>query len=132
MTIYEKMLPGHLRVKPFSFGNEVALNLYDCEPERIRSRDALQMYAREVVHVLDMKAYGEPIIEHFGHADPITSGFTLIQLIETSSISGHFSESEAAAFINIFSCKPYDMQAACEHAADFFKAEQCQYWELSR
>ena len=132
MTIYENAKTTLPQYRPFYFGEELALNLYGCDPNVIKSDAALRTYAREAVHLLDMKAYGEPVLSHFGHDSPITSGYTLVQLIETSSITGHFSEGSWSAFINIFSCKPYDAKKAREHASEFFDAQYCTYWKLDR
>ena len=69
-----------------------------------------------------MKRYGEPILEHFGHKIPLTSGYSLVQLIETSSIIAHFSEATNNAYLNIFSCKPFDPDDAARFCKEFFKA----------
>ena len=61
--------------------------------------------------VIHMKRYGEPLIPHFGHENPITSGYSLVQLIETSSVTAHFSEFKRSVYLNIFSCAYYDPKA---------------------
>ena len=45
------------------------------------------------------------------------------QMIETSLISGHFSELWNNAYLNIFSCKPFDAQVARDFAKEFFSAK---------
>jgi len=57
---------------------------------------------------------------HLDHA----AGFSLVQLIESSSISGHFSELWNKAFINIFSCKLFDDKKAANFTKKFFKAKK--------
>lgn len=71
-----------------------------------------------------MKKYGKTWIPYFGHKKPHTKGYSLVQLIETSSITGHFSEAKKSAYINIFSCKPYDRKKAREFTAKFFGAKK--------
>lgn len=132
MTEFERVSGSTPYHRPFYFGNELAMNMYGCDAYLIRNSDALRTYARECVQLLKMKAYGDPILNHFGHASVATAGYTLTQLIETSLISGHFSEFYNSAYINIFSCQPYDAKLAREHAAEFFKAQHVSYWELSR
>ena len=70
-----------------------------------------------------MKAYGPPQTPYFGENDEITKGYSLLQFIETSSITGHFSEGTGAAYINIFSCKRYDRAKATEFTGRFFGAK---------
>jgi S-adenosylmethionine/arginine decarboxylase-like enzyme len=64
-----------------------------------------------------MKAYGSPIIKLFGEGNK--SGYTLVQLIETSNITGHFCDESGDAYLDIFSCKYF-----CEYTAQ----ETIQKW----
>ena len=86
------------------YGKELVLDLEECDSTVIRSRKLLQAYARQVCRVIQMKPYGKPFVERFGLGKDFTSGYSLVQLIETSSITGHFSELWNRAHINIFSC----------------------------
>lgn len=69
-----------------------------------------------------MRRFGEPLVEHFGYEKPETVGYSLVQLIETSAIAGHFSEFKRAAYLDVFSCKEYDAQGVTEFAKEFFCA----------
>jgi len=71
-----------------------------------------------------MKRYGEPLIPHFGHDNPLTSGYSLVQLIETSSVTAHFSERKRSAYINIFSCAWFDPKKTAEFCKKFFNASR--------
>ena len=106
------------------FGTELILDLYDCDADAIRSPEKLAVFVRRLCRRIKMKRYGEPIIEHFGHKSPLTSGYSLVQLIETSCISGHFSEGLNNAYLNIFSCKPFDPDDAAAFCKEFFKARR--------
>ena len=107
-----------------TFGMEVVLDLYDCKPETIRSKEKLQEYARELCQVIEMTPYGAPFAERFGMNEAKTAGYSIVQLIETSSITGHFSEEWNSAYINIFSCKEFDPKQAAEFSKNFFDAER--------
>ncbi|MBI1976591.1 MAG: S-adenosylmethionine decarboxylase [Candidatus Omnitrophica bacterium] len=106
-----------------SFGIELILDLHDCDPKVIRSRQKLREYAMRLCRLLKMKRYGKTLTPHFGHDNPLTSGYSLLQFIETSSITGHFSELTNTAYLNIFSCKEFDAQRAREFTRKFFKAK---------
>ena len=71
-----------------------------------------------------MKKYGKPICERFGFGKDFTAGFSLVQLIESSLVSGHFSELWNQAFIDIFSCKLFDEKMATNFTKKFFKAKK--------
>lgn len=110
--------------KSKNFGTELILDLLDCDPEIIRSAKKLDTFIRRLCRRIKMKRYGEPLIEHFGHKSPLTSGYSLVQLIETSCISGHFSEGVNNAYLNIFSCKAFDSEDAAAFCKDYFKAKR--------
>ena len=91
------------------FGQELILNLYECDPKKISDGEHIRQFVIELCdEVIEMKRYGEALIPHFGHDNLITSGYSLVQLIETSCVSAHFSEYKKSAYINIFSCKWFD------------------------
>ena len=104
------------------FGWQLLLDLYDCDEYKIRSRDEIVRFVVELCNRINMRRFGEPLIEHFGYEKPETVGYSLVQLIETSAIVGHFSEMQRAAYLDIFSCKEYDAGAVTEFAKEFFCA----------
>ena len=110
-----------------TFGMEVVLDLYDCNPEAIRSKEKLQEYTRELCQVIEMTPYGAPFAERFGLNEAKTAGYSIVQLIETSSITGHFSEELNSAYINIFSCKGFDPEQAAEFSRGFFGADRVKF-----
>ena len=115
------------------FGQELILNLYDCDLEKISSEDAIREYVTTLCDdVIHMVRYGEPLIPHFGHDNPITSGYSLVQLIETSSVTGHFSEHMRSCYLNIFSCAWFDPEKAAAFTQDFFGAKRCDKTLLKR
>ncbi len=106
------------------FGYELVLNLYDCNPETIRSGKELIRFTIELCDLIDMKRFWEPFLERFALDSECAAGYSIAQMIETSLISGHFCEYWNSAYINIFSCKPYDAEVAIEFAKKFFGAER--------
>lgn len=114
----------HLRREGKEFGYELVLNLYDCDLEAISTKEKLLQFKDELCELIDMKQYGEPFIEYFAEHTEFAAGYSLAQMIETSLISGHFSDYWRSAYINIFSCKPYDVGLAIEFTKKFFGAER--------
>ena len=101
------------------WGYALALDAGKCCPAAIRSRPMIYQFSKRLVTEIDMKAYGEPLIQHFGEGNK--AGYTLVQLIETSNITAHFCEQDNALFLDIFSCKPYDIETAIKVVKDFFE-----------
>ncbi len=115
------------------FGQELIVNLYECDLEKISSEDAIREFVVKLTDdVLKMKRYGDALIPHFGHDDPVTSGYSLVQLIETSSITGHFSEFKKSCYLNVFSCAWYDPEKAATFCQDFFGAKRAEVTLLKR
>jgi S-adenosylmethionine/arginine decarboxylase-like enzyme len=106
------------------YGMEVILDLHNCDPKVIRSAKALREFTDKMCKVLDMKKFGKTMTPHFGHDDPKTSGYSMLQFIETSSITGHFSESRNSAYINVFSCRMFSAQKTVNFTKKFFKAKK--------
>lgn len=106
------------------FGQELTLDLYECDLEKISSGEHIKNFIIKLCdEVIFMKRFGEPLIEHFGHENPVTSGYSLVQLIETSCVSAHFSEYKKAVYLNIFSCKWFDGEKAEEFCKEWYGAK---------
>jgi len=73
------------------WGYHLILDCTECDASKIRDAENIRLFVKTLVKEIDMKAFGEPIIEHFGSHNPAVAGYSLMQLIETSSITGHFA-----------------------------------------
>jgi S-adenosylmethionine/arginine decarboxylase-like enzyme len=108
------------------WGLLTSIDLHDCDPDKIRSKDTITQFSIDLCNYIEMKRFGEPIVVRFG-ADPRVQGFSLAQLIETSLISGHFAEDTDRAFIDVFSCKEYPPKKAAEFCQKYFGAKGMEY-----
>ena len=103
-----------------AWGLSTAVDLQDCRPETIRDRDHIEAYVIALCKLIGMKRYGACQVVHFG--DGRVAGYSMIQLIETSLISGHFANDTNRAYLDIFSCKGYDPVVVEEFSRKFFGA----------
>ncbi|MCK9554910.1 S-adenosylmethionine decarboxylase [bacterium] len=110
--------------KKVSFGVETILDLYDCNLQVMRSEAKLREYVDKLCELLKMEKYGECLTPYFGLNNEHTAGYSLLQFIETSSITGHFAENTGTSYINIFSCGEYDPEKAAEFTRKFFGAKK--------
>ncbi len=116
-----------------TFGQELILNLYDCDLKKISSKREIHKFVVALCdRVIRMKRFGRAIIPHFGHDNPVTSGYSLVQLIETSSVTAHFSEYKKSAYLNIFSCAWFDAKKTENFCKDFFGAKKAESHLLIR
>ena len=105
------------------WGLSTCIDLYACDPLLIRSEASIKQFVAELITLIDMQAYGPCHVVHFGQ-DPKVSGFSMFQLIETSCISGHFANLTNTAYLDVFSCKPYDIEIASAFCQNYFKASK--------
>ena len=103
------------------WGFHLCLDIAKCKPSSIRCKKTIETFTTQLVHDIDMVAFGKPQIVHFGSGNK--AGYTLIQLIETSNISAHFCEENNTAYIDVFSCKPYDIKVVEEIVKKYFEPE---------
>ena len=102
------------------WGMSTSVDLYDCNPSLIRDAKYIKKYVKELCDLIEMKRFGKCEVIHFGE-DPKVSGFSMTQLIETSLISGHFANNTNAAYLDIFSCKWYDVDKMVGFSRKFFE-----------
>lgn len=111
-------------MKRLIYGYELVMDLYGCNRKVLTSRRKLQEYADKLCKLIKMKKYGRVLLPYFGENTAYTKGYSLVQLIETSSITGHFSDLWDRAYINIFSCCKFNHLAAKRFTRRFFQAKK--------
>lgn len=106
---------------PEFWGKHFLLDCFGCNKERITSKENIAAFTKTLVERIDMKAYGDPQIEHFATHDPSKGGYTLCQMIETSLIDGHFVDETGDAYISVHSCKEFEPVTVIETVREFFQ-----------
>ena len=114
------------------WGYHLILDCKACDLERITNKLNIQSFIKQLLIDIDMKGYGDPIIEHFATHVPKAAGYSLVQLIETSSITGHFSDYNGDAYLDIFSCKSFDLEDAMDCVRLFFNPKSIKITYLTR
>lgn len=89
------------------WGYHLTIDAAGCDPVALRSATTIAAFAKELVEKIDMVAFGEPQVVHFGEGNK--AGYTLVQLIETSNITAHFAEETNDIYLDVFSCKPFEI-----------------------
>jgi S-adenosylmethionine decarboxylase len=105
-----------------SWGYHLTLDCRACNIPAIKDYENIWEFTKQLVKDIDMVAYGEPQIVKFGSGNK--AGYTLIQLIETSNICAHFCDDDGNAYIDVFSCKPFEVAAVTSLVQEFFRPER--------
>jgi S-adenosylmethionine decarboxylase len=101
-----------------TWGYSLLMNAAGCKRE-LQTYENIYAFAKELVKEIDMVAYGEPQIVHFGTDDK--AGYTLVQLIETSNICAHFVELNEEIYLDVFSCKYFEDDVVFRVFDKYFK-----------
>ena len=91
------------------WGRHLVMNARSCYPHAIRNAIVIEKFCADLVREIDMVPYGKPQIVHFGTGE--AKGYTLVQLIETSNITAHFSEKTNDMYLDVFSCKDFEAES---------------------
>ncbi len=112
------------------YGFELILDLHDCDVSTF-NRKSLEGYFEKLCEAIDMQR--EDL--HFWDYDGVPQnelpeeahllGTSAVQFITTSNIVIHTLELLEAAYINIFSCKPFDRDVAEKITKEWFSAKKC-------
>ena len=111
------------------WGYHLMLDCSGCE--KIDNRDTIYHFVKDLVKEIAMVAHGEPIIEYLLPGDP-KQGYSLMQLITTSNICGHFMELVGTAYFDIFSCKEFDINTAQNVVKKYFNPKKIKVNFLTR
>lgn len=113
------------------WGYHLIINLGQCNPNTIRNKQKIEEFVIELCDLIQMKRFGECVIVNFGE-DERVAGYSMFQLIETSNLSGHFVNISNDVYLDIFSCKEYDISDALIFSIDFFDAKTVNHEFLKR
>ncbi len=103
-----------------AWGLYSSVDIHNCDPDIIRSSEMIHRYVVELCELIEMRRFGEALIVNFGE-DERVAGYSMVQLIETSCISGHFANLTNTSYIDVFSCKWYDPEVVAKFSLNFFK-----------
>ena len=134
------------------YGFELILDLHDCDVATF-NRKSLEKYFSRLCKAIDMKRCDLHFWDDVGvppekrQTLPHTKGTSAVQFILTSTIvihaldllkaanacmTIHALDLLKAAYINIFSCKPFDRQVAEELTKKWFGAKECRSHFIER
>ena len=111
-----------------AYGKELILDLHECDPSTF-NRASLTMFFRELCELIDMEPellcfwddVGLPLEEC--QTQPHTKGTTAVQFILTSNITVHTLDILKKVFVNVFTCKDFEPQAAIDFTAKWFRGK---------
>ena len=120
-----------------NYGKELILDLSGCNA-RLFNRSHLEQYFTELCELIDMKKcevhfWDDLFVEPSERqTEPHTKGTSAVCFILTSSIVIHTLDILERVYVNIFSCKGFDIEAAVDFTKSAFDASECVYHTVTR
>lgn len=108
-----------------SYGKSLSLDLHDCDPALFNRRD-LKKFVRDLCTCIDMTpaklVFWDYRYSPFAKrsAPPHLKGTSLVQFIETSTITIHTLDDLRAVYIDLFSCKDFNAAVVITFARAWF------------
>ncbi len=123
--------------KTSNYGWELILDLHGCNPATF-TRDHLDRFFTEFCDLIDMEKCEVHFWDDVGveeeeqQTSPHTKGTSAVCFILTSTIVVHTLDLLEAVYVNIFSCKAFDPDAAADFTKKWFEAESCERSFINR
>ena len=110
-------------MKQKSFGPHLTLDLKGCPKEVLENYELHFNYLKTLPEMIDMTPITQPYVFFFSFLVPEDKGITGIVIIAESHLSIHSFQEKEYTFIDIFSCKDFDVKKAVEYTVNIFKPE---------
>ena len=115
---------------PVAYGYELILDLHGCDAQ-LFNRDHLNGFFTKLCALIEMEKcevyfwddVGVPLAEQ--QTLPHSKGTSAVCFILTSTIVVHTLDLLSAVYVNIFSCKSVDPDAAADFTTHWFRAASC-------
>jgi S-adenosylmethionine/arginine decarboxylase-like enzyme len=101
------------------WGHHLILDVKGCQIDKATNPEYIGLFVKDLVKLIDMVPYGEPQVVHFADGTD-KAGWTVIQLIETSNIMGHFLDDSGDLYLDVFSCKDFEASVVLNAVENHF------------
>lgn len=113
------------------FGKELILDLHNCNVKKFNRKD-LSIFFEDLCALIDMVPEDLYFWDDPTEIEPNLSGTSAIQFIRTSNITIHALDLLGKVFINVFSCKDFDVPKTVKFCAYFFEGQIAHMEKVNR
>lgn len=111
------------------YGKELILDLHNCDPKTF-TRESIEQYFIKLCDLINMER--EKLVwwddlhtpEAEKETEPHLVGTSAVQFIRTSNITIHTLDILRKVYLNIFSCKDFDVSVVHEFSLSWFKGRR--------
>ena len=113
------------------YGKHFLGSFKNCD-DKIRFLPPIIDFIKKLVNLIDMDPVGEPIAHHIDKDRGNIAGFTVVQIIHTSTITFHTYDEAKDLYLDIFSCKDFDENLVLKFAREYFMPEEVSHQTIYR
>ena len=106
------------------FGPHIMLDLHQCNSQLLSSIDLCFELLHSLPNQIGMTKITQPYVFPYEGLIREDKGITGMVIIAESHISVHTFPLKEYAFIDVFSCKPFNTDIAIQYCIDLFKCKQ--------
>lgn len=114
------------------FGEHLMLDLNHCSFQALNSVDHCLALLNELPNRINMTKITQPYVFPYEGLKPEDKGITGMVIIAESHISIHTFPLKSYAFIDIFSCRPFNSEFAAQYCIDWFESKDSKIHSTSR
>jgi S-adenosylmethionine decarboxylase len=107
-----------------TFGPHLTLDLIGCPKEVLQDYNLHFEFLKKLPEMIGMTPITQPYVFPYSGLVPEDRGITGIVIIAESHLSIHSFEDKGYTFIDMFSCKPFDVEKAEKFIMELFKPEK--------
>jgi len=120
-----------------NYGKEVIIDLHNCSLENF-NRKGITKFFESLCKEIDMQREDLHFWDDLGipkkekETEPHLVGTSAIQFIKTSNITIHTLDILKRVYLNVFSCKSFDLQVVVDCCVKYFKGNIVNFQEIKR
>ncbi len=119
-------------MKTTGFGPHLMLDLNDCDVELLKDLDHCASILNDLPDHIGMTKITQPYCFRYSGLVPEDEGITGMVIIAESHISIHTFPIKGYAFIDVFSCRDFDVDEARDYLIKAFKSQDPQTFVTER
>ena len=118
--------------RQYGYGPHLMLDLSDCNPDKLNDLEICFRILNELPVKIGMTKITQPHVFRYAAPIPEESGITGVTIIAESHISLHTYPSKNFAFVDLFSCKPFDIEMAKDYVVNTFQSKSPEFYLQDR
>ena len=107
-----------------TFGPHLMLDLTECNTDKLKDYDLIFDVLDELPEKIGMTKITQPYVFPYSGLVPEDKGVTGTVIIAESHISIHSFQEKDHCFVDVFSCKDFDVDFAARYLIDIFESKK--------